>query len=299
MSCFAPLDAWSYYDPETLKRQISFGKRPNWDTSKPLTLPCGRCIGCRLDRSLDWATRIMHEASLYDANSFLTLTYDDKHLPKDGSLCKRDYQLFIKRLRKECGPLRYFHCGEYGETYFRPHYHVCLFGQDFARDRERIEDTPAGFPQYTSELLSDTWGAGRATISELTFESAAYVARYTLKKVHSSKDDPDRKERHYNGRLPEYITMSQGIGKGWLEKYGLDNVYSADHVIVRGKEMGPPPYYDKILGKLDPERLSEVKKKRMGEVPEDDSESSCRRLVARRRCVEFKVRRQLKRRNEG
>lgn len=295
MACYKPLNAWLYYSSETKSRQVSFGKRENWDTSKALTLPCGRCIGCRLDRSAEWATRLMHEASLHSQSSFLTLTYDEKHIPSDGSLKVEDFQKFMKRLRKECGPLKYFHCGEYGERTARPHYHCILFGEDFSADRTEIESSQSGHPQFISNKLDKAWKAGRATISEVTFESAAYVARYSLKKVHSTKDDPTRKEDHYRGRKPEYVSMSNGIGKGWLEKYGLDNTYNLDRVISRGVPRKPPAYYDKILKKSDESRFDAIKRARLRSHDPFDPETSPKRLFARMRQKEATIKQTLKR----
>jgi len=260
LPCFKPLSAFQYYNPETNKRAIAFGKHPNWDTAKTLDLPCGQCIGCRLNRSLRWAARLMHEASLHEKNSFLTLTYDQKHVPMDGSLNVKHFQDFMKKLRKSNGaPLRFFHCGEYGERHQRPHYHCILFGEDFSSDREPGKPTQSGLPQWHSPRLTKIWGMGDHTqqsIGEVSFESAAYVARYCLKKI-TGESAAD----HYHGRKPEYVTMSRrpGIGKGWVDKWGFDNIYRADHVIMREKEMMPPPFYDKLLEKADPELFKKIK----------------------------------------
>lgn len=260
MPCFKPLSAWSYYSSETGKRAIAFGRHEHVDTAKTLDLPCGQCIGCRLERSRRWAVRLMHEATLHEENSFLTLTYDEDHVPSDGSLNVKHFQDFMKRLRKRSGaPLRFFHCGEYGERRGRPHYHCILFGEAFRADRQEIEPTQTGLPQYESEALTETWGMGRCTIGEVTFESAAYVARYALKKITGDKADD-----HYHGRKPEYVTMSRrpGIGKGWVDRWGFKNIYDADHVVMRGKEMLPPPFYDKLLEKADPRLFEKVKRAR-------------------------------------
>lgn len=202
----------------------------------------------------------MHEAQMHDASCFITLTYSDDHVPKDGSLDVRDFQLFMKRLRfGSSSPLRFFHCGEYGEKLGRPHYHACLFGEDFRSDRERIEDTRTGHAQYISRRLSEAWqDQGRATIGELTFESAAYVARYCLKKI-SGKPA----EAHYCGRKPEYVTMSRrpGIGAGWFERFGRE-VYPSDSVVMRGIEMRPPDFYDRLLEQVDPDLFKRIKRER-------------------------------------
>lgn len=279
MPCFKPLSAVRYYSTEEGKRKISFGRHfENYDTAETLNLPCGQCIGCRLERSRRWAVRLMHEAKLHERNSFLTLTYDDSHVPADMSLNVEHFQLFMKRLRKRCSePLRFFHCGEYGEQTARPHYHCCLFGEDFSRDRRLYRTTPRGDRLYNSDFLSDVWGLGHAVVGDLTFESAAYVARYCLKKVSG-----DAAASHYAGRRPEYVTMSRrpGIGAGWFERY-MGDVYPSDEVIVRGRSVMPPPFYDKLLEKVDPGLFDQVKRAREREAGEfyDDPDNWSGRLL--------------------
>lgn len=228
---------------------------------------CGQCIECRLERSRQWATRIVHEASLHDANSFITLTYSDLDLPSDGSLDVRDWQLFAKRLRKRVGPFRYFHCGEYGSVTERPHYHACLFGVDFADDRV-LHSNEGGNDLYVSRTLEEVWGKGFTMVGEVSFESAAYVARYCTKKVTGERakehyEFVDRSTGEVIDRKPEYATMSRrpGVGRGWLDKYS-DQVYPRDEVVMRGKRCTPPRYYDAVFGEKDPETLAELKRAR-------------------------------------
>ena len=131
MPCFCPLEGWRSKDrSSTGKRKIVFNPRDAL-RDMPVTVPCGQCIGCRLERSRQWAVRCIHEASLHEDNCFITLTYDDAHLPTDLSLNVSHFQKFMKRLRKRFGEgIRFFHCGEYGENFGRPHYHACLFTSD-------------------------------------------------------------------------------------------------------------------------------------------------------------------------
>lgn len=269
MPCYKPLCAYRQKTVLSAKPTIVFGREHlqfyDAPSARKLLLPCGQCIGCRLERSRRWAVRLMHEASLHERNSFITLTYDQEHVPKDGSLKVRDFQLFMKKLRRgSSGPLRFFHCGEYGEKTGRPHYHVCLFGENFSDDRNGWSITKQGNPLFTSKRLSEVWGNGQAFIGELTFESAAYVARYCLKKVTGEKA-----EAHYQGRRPEYVTMSRrpGIGQGWFQKWARE-VYPSDSVVMRGREMLPPPYYDKLLEAVDPGLFKRVKEERSRERPE-------------------------------
>lgn len=205
-----------------------------------IDLPCGQCIGCRLERSRQWAIRCCHEAQLYERNCFITLTYNDNNLPENGSLDLKHFQDFMKRLRFRFGEgIRFFHCGEYGERFRRPHYHACLFNFDF--DDKVIFRSDRGNNLYVSKALEELWPFGFSLIGEVTFESAAYVARYITKKITG-----DRAESHYDGRKPEYTTMSRrpGIGRGWLDKYHSD-VYPSDFVVIKEKKMKPPKYYDR------------------------------------------------------
>jgi len=263
--CYHPIDGFRGADGS-----LVFSRSKG--TGLPMRVPCGRCIGCRLERSRQWAVRCMHEASLHDRNSFITLTYDNDHLPRGGSLVKVHFQKFMKRLRREAGKVRFFHCGEYGDRHHRPHYHALLFGLNFP-DSLRIEDSFGGHPQWMSPLLSKVWSEdkvsiGRATIGELNFESAAYVARYSLKKKHGK-----RAEAHYervdseSGELfqaePEYATMSRrpGIGRGWIEKFSSD-VFPSDELVVRGSVSKPPRYYDEYYKARDPGGFEEIKRTR-------------------------------------
>lgn len=223
-----------------------------------LRVPCGQCIECRLRRSREWALRCVHEASLYDVNSFITLTYADEYLPQGGSLDRRAFPLFMKRLRKAFGSVRYFHAGEYGERNGRPHYHALLFGLWFG-DAVQVGVSDGGFPRFESGALSDVWEFGRADIGSVTFESAAYVARYCVKKVTGCAADA-----HYRGRVPEYATMSRrpGIGFRWFEQF-RGEVYRDDSVLARGHEVTPPRYYDKKEFELDEARMEVVKARRI------------------------------------
>lgn len=261
MPCFHPLQGYKSrtVNPETGKRSVVFKPREGF-VDLPVSISCGRCIGCRLERSRQWAMRCVHEAQLHTENSFLTLTYDDEHLPYGGTLIKKHFQDFMKRLRRKFGgrKIQYYHCGEYGDKTRRPHYHALLFGLDFS-DKLRHKTTPRGDTVFTSEALSKLWGMGFCTVGAVTFESAAYTARYVLKKVGGR----DKTEGHYRVTvadtgevvelLPEYVTMSlkPTIGKNWYRDFSSD-VYPDDFVVVRGKRMKPPKYYDRMHELEDP-----------------------------------------------
>lgn len=235
----------------------------------PVTLPCGRCIGCKLEKSKQWAIRCMHEASLYEKNCYITLTFDNKHLDPDKSLRKRHFQLFMKKLRKRYGyGIRYYHSGEYGEDGNRPHHHAILFNFDLP---DKILYHDAGENSlYTSAILEEIWGNGMCTVGAVTFDSAAYVARYVAKKItgdaatfHYTDFNLDTGEILHE-REPEFSTMSKqdgGIGAKWMEKYHSD-VYNYDCVIRNGIKLRPPKYYDKLYEKIKKSDMDVIKLRR-------------------------------------
>jgi hypothetical protein len=208
------------------------------------------------------------ESSLYEKNCFITLTYDDDHLPEGGTLVKKDFQDFMKRLRKANpgSKIRYYHCGEYGDQHKRPHYHAILFNYDF-NDKKPLKQINENII-YTSQKLQNLWKHGHSSIGDVTFESAAYVARYCTKKINGPSAfyhycHFDEHGEILKDLLPEYSTMSRrpGIGKPWLEKYATD-VYPDDFVIMRGKKLKPPKYYDNLFSKHDPFMIDDMKEKR-------------------------------------
>ena len=192
MSCFHPLKAKQCQDT----KQVFFGNGSR--NFRNITLPCGRCVGCRLKRSKEWAIRCIHESKLHSDNAFITLTYDDKKLPyrpigvppADKSLYYPDFQKFMKRLRKAYSGriIRFYMAGEYGEQFGRPHFHACLFGVDFS-DKIPFKKTPSGSVIYTSKILEKLWPYGFSSVGNVDFQSAAYVARYIMKKITGAAAD--------------------------------------------------------------------------------------------------------------
>ena len=261
------------------------------DDDDALALPCGKCIGCRLDRSRQWAMRCMHEAQMHDKNCFITLTYDEDNIPHGRTLVKSDFQKFMKRLRKKFGKVRYYMCGEYGENFGRPHYHACLFGFDF--DDKLLWKRVGKNNVYISESLQKLWPFGFSTIGAMSFESAAYVARYVMKKrtgkmadVHYQFLYPETGE--LIKRLPEYNDMSRnpGIAKEWFDKFYKD-VYPSDEVIVNGKRCKPPRYYDKRYELIcTPEEFQALKDVREEEGKKNEKDTTYRRLKDREVCKE-------------
>jgi len=194
---------------------------------------------------------------MHDESCFITLTYNDDHLPYGNTLVLDHWQRFAKRLRKKVGPIRFYHCGEYGETTDRPHYHALIYGWK-PHDPELFSHS-GEFPLYVSRVLTSVWGFGHTTFGDVTFDTAAYVSRYVTKKVTG-----DAAETHYRSidedtgeiidRKPPYSTMSRnpGIGMPWLRKYGTE-AYTHDSVIMRGREMKPPRAYDRAFEHVDPQ----------------------------------------------
>lgn len=235
---------------------VTFSPKGAYVDLPELMLPCGQCIGCRLERSRQWAVRCVHEASLHTASCFVTLTYDK--VPPGGSLDRRAFPGVIKALRRRHPGLsiKYFHCGEYGELLERPHYHGLIFGYGFP-DKTLWRRSAEGNPQWRSRELEKLWPHGFSMLAALTFETAAYTARYCTKKINGEKADD-----HYRGREPEFMTCSKGIGEAWLARYAGDT-YRDDTIISRGRPAKPPRYYDKKLKSLDPELWRKIELRRI------------------------------------
>jgi len=300
MPCYHPLQGYRarFRNPNG-KRPIVFNIKDGYK-DMPVTLPCGQCIGCRLEKSRQWAIRCVHEASLYEDNIFLTLTYDEDNLPFGGTLVKKDFQDFIKRLRSRFSnqKIKYFHCGEYGEQFGRPHYHAIIFNLGF-QDKELYKKTKTG-TLYTAPVLDSLWPFGLATFGAVTFESCAYTARYVLKKVTGENAEKHyQKIDHETGeitqRLPEYVTMSlkPAIGKLFFNKYHTD-IFPNDFVIMRGKKMKPPKYYQSLHELTDPDVINQIKLNRIKKSVPHKADATPRRLADREICKKSQIK-QLKR----
>lgn len=287
MPCYHPLQGYRsrIKNAKTGKRGVVFTVSEGY-RDMPIQVPCGQCIGCRLERSRQWAIRCMHEAQLHESNCFITLTYNDQHLPEDNSLKVDHFQKFMKRLRKKFGQgIRFYHCGEYGEQFKRPHYHAIIFGLDFA-DKQYHRDRN-GYPVYVSQTLQELWPYGFSEIGTVTFESAAYVARYITKKVTGEQAQGHYGITNYEtGEFteikPEYTTMSRrpGIGKNWLEKYHKD-IYPDDFVVVGGKKMKPPKFYDAQFEIAYPSDFDKIKAKRISKGKQNWRNNTTDRLRVR------------------
>lgn len=256
MTCWHPLKAYRTLEvnPETGRRGITFTATKSYVGATSISVPCGRCTGCRIDRSRQWAMRCLHEASLYPENCFITLTYDQQNVPDSFGLQLRDLQLFMKRLRKKFSTktIRFFACGEYGDENLRPHYHALLFNHDFSD--KKYFTTRNSNKIYNSQILNDIWQKSEINeIGDVSFKSAAYCARYTLKKQNGDRADPHYyRQSPVNGEYyridPEFAVMSRrpGIGDGWFNKYKSD-CFPSDYLIIEGKKVGVPAYYTRKL----------------------------------------------------
>ena len=310
MPCYHPLQGYRARGG----KHIVFNLKDGWIDQK-VTVPCGQCIGCRLERSRQWAMRCMHEASLYEDNCFITLTYNNEHLPEDGSLHKEHFQKFMKRLRKRTGKkIRFFHCGEYGkvlgvdgstplphpivggrEALGRPHYHAILFGEDFTDEigKRKVYSVRDGIPLYTSEFLEDVWGKGFVTIGEVTNQSAAYVARYVMKKVGGEMAEDYYKKLEggvwYNVK-PEYTTMSRrpGIGQEWIDKY-LEDVFPRDELVIEGKKRIVPKYYWARYKETKPAEAELVRKRRVKAAKARAEDNNLERLRVKEKCLTARI----------
>lgn len=311
MACTNPLTAWKYGVTKNGKQALTFKQPPEVEGEFETQLvPCGKCDSCRIDHSRDWATRVFHEMQIARIGCFITLTISNKHMVKSGfhrkeivkgeeklvyyppySVYKRSLQLFLKRLRKAIAvsdgnkkhyqKFRYLGCGEYGEHYLRPHYHMVIMGYDFP-DKKYWQTSSSGMEIYRSALLEGCWPYGYSSIGEANWQTAAYIARYTLKK----RRDPqayqrvDKETGEWTELNPEFLIMSKGIGQDWWKKYRVDT--DKDYLIVdRDKTVRVPRYYDKLREKLDPESLADIKSAREKEALERQKEDTVVRKSAR------------------
>jgi len=240
--------------------------------------------------------RAVHEAKLYKRNCFITLTYDEENLPHRGQLTYQHFSDFMKRLRKKYGDnIRFYMCGEYGETFERPHYHAIMFNYDL--EDKRIWKMERENPLYTSETLTDLWGKGHTSIGSVTFQSAAYVARYIMKKVTG-----DAAEDHYNfidegtgefiERKPEFTNMSRkpGIGGKWFDRF-QDDVFPDDFVVLNGKKVTPPRFYTNQYELLYPEEVAKIKLARKKRSQKRVADSTPERLKVREQVLQSRLQR--------
>jgi len=229
---------------------------------------------------------------MHKVSSFVTLTYEDPKV--DPCLRYKDFQLFMRYLRRKCGPTRFFMCGEYGEQNLRPHFHALLFGQGFP-DRK-----VCGKDLYRSATLESLWTHGFSSVGDVSMQSAAYVAGYALKKVNG--DLASRRYSRVDLRtgecvqvIPEFGRMSlkPGIGYRWFQRYYRDVFSCRDGVVQRGGNVIPPPrYYMNLLADVDPSMCSGVEFDRIMNAGKFELDRTPERLATRELCaLESKKRR--------
>lgn len=261
MSCTNPLYAIKYenfpgkYSIRILGHNskhisgVSDEARDQYKHGKLLKLPCGHCESCLKDRSKVWALRCVLESSCYEENYFVTLTYRDECNP--GTLSRKDFRQFIKNVRNKFGSgIRYFGCGEYGTTTFRPHYHLIMFNLKLP-DVKHFAHGAYGGNILVSKELEKCWPFGNIQIGEVSFASCNYVARYVLKKQ----------------GMPSFQSMSThpGIGYPYFEKHHK-NIYECDACYLsNGTAVKPPRYFDRCFEKIDLEALEKIKFTRVNE----------------------------------
>lgn len=306
MPCYHPIKAWVTPTGQIV-HNVHMSKGPSFMHK------CGRCVGCKIAKSKEWAIRCVHEAQIYEeedlGNSYLTLTYNQDHLPQDASLDKGIYdpdkntygpnhfQKFIRSLRKKTGQkMRYYMCGEYGGKTQRPHYHAILFGYEFP-DKKHWYTSKQGYKVWRSDLLEETWTKGNSEIGTVTFKSAAYVARYIMKKQTNKEAKGtlaivDSQTGEITGqRLAEYTNMSlkPGIGTRFYEKYKGD-IFPQDIINHNGKNYPVPDYYRSLLEKDDPELNEKLKLLRI-ERAKSNPDNTRKRLAVREVCQNAKLNR--------
>lgn len=293
---FAPIDDVLAKLPEfgILHHVPEYGFPPpgvDGHAGKPVEIPCGQCMGCRIQRSRQWADRCLMELTQHpEGGYFVTLTYNDMHLPWSWysdpftgeaqaslTLDRRDVQLFLKRLRKNTGQdLRYFGCGEYGPTTFRPHYHLIIFGLVL----DDLEPLPGrskqGYTYYRSSTVERAWSfamrgslredlgpkstAGFCVVGPITWETCAYTARYVTKKL---TGDFASYYDFFNITPPfSMMSLKPGIGSGF---YSPD-LYKHEFIHLKTEKSGhkcrPPRYFDRMFDIEYPEEMVEIKRHR-------------------------------------
>lgn len=195
-------------------------------------IPCGKCVGCLESRRRTWSDRMSMEMKYYDRDScwFVTLTFDDEHLPADGCVSKRDLQLFFKRLRKrDVGEFKYIACGEYGRLTFRPHYHFCALGL-------RLSGKFIADKTFQSPELIASWPFGRVQCFPCNDATIGYVCGYVNKKLTTRE-----------AFLSPVFLFSKGLGKRYFYDH-KDEILNFDSVYMNGRKR-VPQYFDKLMEK--------------------------------------------------
>lgn len=299
MPCFHPIHALQVPGMVTpngkpYRRFLSY-LDPKYRSPEVELLPCNKCVGCRMDYSRQWADRCILELQYHDSSYFLTLTYNDLAVPRSYyadpdtgeaqaslTLCKKDWQDFMKRLRYYCPDdhLRFFMCGEYGPKTFRPHYHAIVYGLHLD-DLVPYSRSELGFQYYTSATLDRAWTSrgvmhdlfgeecvtpltnmGRVLVGEVTWEACAYTARYMLKKLKG----PEAQFYSDFNLEPPFVLMSRNPGIAAQYYKDHPDIYDYNFINVKtakgGRKIRPPRYFDQKFDLENPERMQEIKSQR-------------------------------------
>lgn len=265
---------WDYcspwmWDTEDRREQI-----PN------MLIPCGKCEGCLTDRAKQWAVRNIIESKEHVDNWFVTLTYDEEHVPhgydtqtgaySGYTLNKKHLSAFMKRLRSKLSDqyghtgIRFFACGEYGETFFRPHYHILLYNCPLP-DLRLHRVTKLGHKCWRSKIIEDAWNMGITEVSEFNWQTASYVSRYVMKKKGNQQESENIMK--LAGLQPEFTEMSTapGIGRARYDAQKM-KIYDLDELFVdtgtKVLKLHSLKYYDKLYGIEQPELMKEIKYQR-------------------------------------
>lgn len=192
-----------------------------------LAFGCGQCNPCRINRRRLWGHRLQLEQLKHSDSAFVTLTYDDDHLPEGGTLVPKHPQDWLKRIRRKIEPskIRYYLVGEYGEKTGRPHYHAIIFGLSYHGP--------------DAQLMQDTWGKGGLYFGDLTKDSAAYVTGYITKKW-TNKNDP-KVQQFLKGRHEEFARMSKRPGLGALTAIDIASSLTTNGGAILLETLGDVP----------------------------------------------------------
>lgn len=306
MSCKKPLNRVVFADghakvcgtdlkPKDLTQLMS----QNGNIKEIQKIGCGQCFGCRMEYAREWATRCEIEMRQWEHNWFLTLTYDDEHLPRNvgidtktgevidtNYLVPEDLTQFMKSLRQywqrhyDVNNIRFYACGEYGDRSQRAHYHVILFNIDIP-DIEPHHKNTKGNMVFTSKIIEHIWGRGIIGIGIANWETAAYTAQYMLKKQKGKNAKSYYADRHIT---PEFTRMSRmpGIAAEWY-KANKDKLWQTDEIILaKGRKVKPPSYYDKLYD-LEIETLEKQATNEEDCRAKLDAKKELRELIRRKR----------------
>lgn len=254
-----------------------------------IDIPCGQCLACRLNHAKEWSDRCLLEANYHKSNYFVTLTYNNDNVPtstyidENGeihycqTLRKKDFQLFMKRLRKalkkDNKPLiKYLACGEYGSQTKRPHYHAIIFGLQLD-DLCFHSRTKKGCNIFTSEFLNKIWPFGFVSIGEATKDSMGYVARYTTKKINLTDNDIYDKLNLEK----EFLLSSKrpALGLRYLED-NQDKFIDYGHIYLPTVDgsisIGSNKYFNKKLDEINPDYVDIREKRRLEAIKQEEVE---------------------------